>query len=87
MHTHLHIHQGPVFVLAAILSLGPGGGNPSCPARPAPPARARPSATRTAAPTPLSSWMDYVDFRRGSGDMLARLGRSLAPDTSHPGPS
>lgn len=87
MHTHPHLHHGSVFALTAILSLGTGGGNPSCPARPAPPARARPSTTRTAAPTPVSSWMDYVDFRRGSGDMLARLERSLAPDTRHLGPS
>ena len=86
-------HHGPLVALTAMLSLGMSGGNTPCPARPAQAAHARAataplrSTTRASAPTPVTSWMDYIDFRRGSGDMLARLGRPLAPDTRHPGPS
>jgi hypothetical protein len=79
--------------LAAMLSLGMSGGNTPCPGRAALPehalaATATPrSTTRAPAPTPVTSWMDYIDFRRGSGDMLARLGRPLAPESRHAGPS
>lgn len=44
-----------------------------------------------------SSWMDYIDFRRGSGDVLQDLAfescigmpasRHLKPDTRHPTPT
>ena len=93
MYTRPHAHHGPVLALSAILSLGMSGETTPCPARPAQAAHARaattppPSTTRAPSPTPVSSWMDYIDFRHGSGDMLARLGRPLAPETRHPGPS
>jgi hypothetical protein len=93
MNTRPQPHHGPVVALTALLSLGMSGGNTPCPSRPAQAARPLPSTaaphatTRATAPAPVSSWMDYIDFRRGSGDVLARLGRPLAPDTRHPGPS
>jgi hypothetical protein len=89
---HAQPHHAPVIALTAILSLGMTSGTTPCPrpalAAHAPAATAPPrSTTRAPAPTPVTSWMDYIDFRRGSGDMLARLGRPLAPETRHPGPS
>lgn len=93
MNTRPQPHHVPVVALTAILSLGMSGGTTPCPSRAAQAGHGRPataplpSTARASSPTPVSSWMDYIDFRRGSGDMLARLGPPLAPDSRHPGPS
>ena len=61
--------------LAALLPLGMSSGQTLCPARSARVAHPQPAATAPApTPTLASSWMDYVDFRRGSGDALTNLG-------------
>jgi hypothetical protein len=73
----LHSIRCTAIPLAALLSLGMSGGQTRCPARPARPVRPQPAAPAHApapAPTLASSWMDYVDFRRGSGDALTNLG-------------
>jgi hypothetical protein len=95
MNALSHLHPHPALELAAILSLGMSGGQMRCPARQARAARPQPAAPAPVhapapAPTLASSWMDYVDFRRGSGDALVNLGgpalaaarpRHLTPDT------
>ena len=81
--------------LAALLPLGMSGGQTLCPARSARVVHPQPAATAPAhvpvpTPTLASSWMDYVDFRRGSGDALANLGgpalAAAAARPRHPTP-
>ena len=81
--------------LAALLPLSMSGGQTRCPARSARVLHPQPAATAPAhvpAPTPTlaSSWMDYVDFRRGSGDALTNLGgpalAAAAARPRHPAP-
>lgn len=84
--------QGPVLALTAILSLGMSGQQTRCPARAARAIRPRPAAASiqapALAPNPASSWMDYIDFRRGSGDALTNLGGAAlsAARPRHPTP-
>jgi hypothetical protein len=91
----MNIHtsaQGPVLALTAILSLGMSGEQTRCPARAARQlhvAAPHPVLPHVLAPAPApdlaSSWMDYIDFRRGSGDVLTRLGdRALAAALARP---
>lgn len=95
MVTLLHSVRNTGISLVALLPLGMGGGQTLCPARSARIARPQPAATAPAhapAPTPTlaSSWMDFVDFRRGSGDALANLGgpalAAAAARPRHPAP-
>jgi hypothetical protein len=88
----LHSVRHTGIPLAALLPLGMSSGQARCPARVA---RPQPTATAPAhapAPTPTlaSSWMDYVDFRRGSGDALTNLGgpalAAAAARPRHPAP-
>lgn len=79
MVTLLHGVRYTGISLAALLPLGMGGGQTLCPARSARVAHPQPAATAPAhapapAPTLASSWLDYIDFRRGSGDALTNLG-------------
>lgn len=83
----LQPHHGPVLALSAILSLGMSGGQTRCPAQSARAASPKPAAAPAPAPAPnlASSWMDYVDFRRGSGDALTNLGGpALAAELARP---
>ena len=88
----LHDARTTGISLAALLMLGMSGQQTRCPARAARAIRPRPAAAYAPAPAPnlASSWMDYIDFRRGSGDALTNLGgpalaaarpRHLTPDT------
>ncbi len=74
----------PAFTVAAALSLG--FGLESIPRAPAPHAERRPvPATHAVAPHRAASWMDYIDFRRGSGDVLRWIGPSTLDDPpEHP---
>jgi predicted permease len=55
------------------------------PATPAPrhDPQAVPAAHVAAAPKRSVSWMDYIDFRRGSGDVLRWIGSGAVTDTPH----
>lgn len=75
----------PAFTLAAAMSLGLNLQNGPAPHLPAP--RAAPHTVRAVhavAPAPAPrrtvSWMDYIDFRRGSGDVLRWIGPSTLDD-------
>lgn len=85
----LHDVRTTGILLAALLPLGMGGGQTLCPARSARVAHPQPAAPAPAhapapAPTLASSWLDYIDFRRGSGDALARLGGPALAATARP---
>jgi hypothetical protein len=75
----------PAFTLAAAVSLG--FGLESIPRSPAP-GRERHAASAphsVALPKRSVSWMDYIDFRRGSGDVLRWIGPSTLDDPpEHP---
>jgi hypothetical protein len=93
MNALSHLHPHPALELAALLTLGMGGGQTRCPARSLQAARPQPAAVApphapAPSPTLASSWMDYVDFRRGSGDALAHLGGAAlaAAKPRHPTP-
>ena len=77
----------PVFTVAAVMSLGLSLQND-----PAQPLRASRADRR---PVPAAhgvvrgphhkvSWMDYIDFRRGSGDVLRWIGPSTLDDQTAP---
>jgi hypothetical protein len=78
----------PAFTVAAALSLG--FGLESIPRSPAPHAERRTvpathAVAPAAAPHRAASWMDYIDFRRGSGDVLRWIGPSTLDDPpDHP---
>lgn len=75
--------EHPAFTLAAAMSLG--FGLETVPATPAPrdDPKAVPAAHVAAAPKRSASWMDYIDFRRGSGDVLRWIGSGTVTDTPH----
>ena len=68
--------EHPAFTLAAAMSLGFGLERGAVPAIPAPRHdRQLVPVVRVAAPHRRpESWMDYIDFRRGSGDVLRWIG-------------
>ena len=77
----------PAFTLAAAMSLGLSLQNGPGPRLPAPrgerhavPATHAVAPAPTAAPHRAVSWMDYIDFRRGSGDVLRWIGPSTLDD-------
>jgi hypothetical protein len=74
----------PAFTLAAALSLGLG--LESIPRAPAPhrERHAAPAPRVVAPPKRSVSWMDYIDFRRGSGDVLRWIGPSTLDDPPDP---
>ena len=78
----------PAFTLAAAMSLGLSLQNGPGPHLPAPRVERRTvRAVRVVPPTPhrAVSWMDYIDFRRGSGDVLRWIGPSTLDDPpDHP---
>ena len=77
--------EHPAFTLAAAMSLGFGLETGAVPVTPAPrhAPQAVPAAHVAAAPKRSVSWMDYIDFRRGSGDVLRWIGSGTATDTPH----
>ena len=80
----------PAFTVAAAMSLGLNLQNGPAQRLPAPRAerrivRAVHAVAPTAAPHRAVSWMDYIDFRRGSGDVLRWIGPSTLDDPpDHP---
>jgi hypothetical protein len=84
----------PAFTVAAAMSLGLSLQNGPAPRLPVPRAERRtvravhvvaPAPTRAVAPHRVVSWMDYIDFRRGSGDVLRWIGPSTLDDPpDHP---
>jgi hypothetical protein len=86
----LHDVRYAEITLAGILSLGVHGQTGHCPVRSAQTASQRqavahaPGLAPAPAPTLASSWLDYIDFRRGSGDALARLGGPALAATARP---
>lgn len=76
--------HAPLLALT-VLSLGMSGSTTRCPRRPTP--APRPPAAKVLAPAPIrlrapvASWLDFIDFRDGSGDLLARLGLQPVSDT------
>lgn len=82
------------FTVATALSFGLGLQNGPPPRGPAPSHTRRatapvpavaPTPRHVAAPHRSVSWMDYIDFRRGSGDVLRRIvPTSLTDESSHP---
>jgi hypothetical protein len=76
--------EHPAFTLAAAMSLGFGLETGAVPATPAPRhgPQAVPAAHVVAAPKRSVSWMDYIDFRRGSGDVLRWIGSGAVTDDS-----
>jgi hypothetical protein len=77
--------EHPAFTLAAAMSLGFGLETGGVPAAPAPrhDPQAVPAAHVGAAPKRSASWMDYIDFRRGSGDVLRWIGSGTVTDSPH----
>lgn len=74
--------EHPAFTLAAAMSLGFGLETGAARTIPAPrhDRQIVPVARVVARPRRTESWMDYIDFRRGSGDVLRRIGSSdLSP--------
>lgn len=67
----------PAFTVAAAMSLGLGLQNGPPQRLPRPDRRVVRAAHVVAPPHRTLSWMDYIDFRRGSGDVL----RWIAPNT------
>jgi ABC-type protease/lipase transport system fused ATPase/permease subunit len=78
----------PAFTVAAAMSLGLNLQNGPAQRLPAPRAERRTvRAVRVYPPAPhrAVSWMDYIDFRRGSGDVLRWIGPSTLDDPpEHP---
>ena len=80
----------PAFTVAAAMSLGLSLQNGPGPHLPAPRAerhsvRATHTAVPAVAPHRTVSWMDYIDFRRGSGDVLRWIGPGTLDDPlEHP---
>lgn len=78
----------PAFTLAAAMSLGLSLQNGPGPRLPAPRVERRTvRAVQVVPPAPhrTVSWMDYIDFRRGSGDVLRWIGPSTLNDQpDHP---
>lgn len=78
----------PAFTVAAAMSLGFSLQNG--PAQRLPVPRAERRAVRAVHRVPPAahravSWMDYIDFRRGSGDVLRWIGPSTLDDSpDHP---
>ena len=78
------------FTVAAAMSLGLSLQNGPAQRLPAPRADRRTvRAAHVVAPAPAPhrtvSWMDYIDFRRGSGDVLRWIGPSTLDDPpDHP---
>jgi hypothetical protein len=77
--------EHPAFTLAAAMSLGFGLETGAVPTTPAPRhgPQAVPAAHVAAPPKRSVSWMDYIDFRRGSGDVLRWIGSGTVTDTPH----
>ncbi|HEY6223418.1 MAG TPA: hypothetical protein VIW26_06525 [Gemmatimonadales bacterium] len=82
----------PAFTLAAAMSLGLSLQNGPAQRVPAPRSEQRTvRAAHVVAPAPhrTLSWMDYIDFRRGSGDVLrwiaptSPLEQTAPPDHPH----
>ncbi len=78
----------PAFTVAAAMSLGLNLQNGPAQRLPAPRAeRHIVRAVHVVPPAPhrAVSWMDYIDFRRGSGDVLRWIGPSTLDDPpDHP---
>jgi ABC-type protease/lipase transport system fused ATPase/permease subunit len=78
----------PAFSVAAAMSLGLSLQNGPAQRLPAPRAERRTvRAVHVVPPAPhrTASWMDYIDFRRGSGDVLRWIGPSTLDDPpDHP---
>jgi len=78
----------PAFTVAAAMSLGLNLQNGPAQRLPAPRAEGRTvRAVHVVPPAPhrAASWMDYIDFRRGSGDVLRWIGPSTLDDPpDHP---
>ena len=73
----------PAFTLAAAMSLGLSLQNGPAQRLPVPRSERRTDrAVHVVAPAPhrTVSWMDYIDFRRGSGDVLRWIGPSSLDD-------
>lgn len=78
--------EHPAFTLAAAMSLGFGLEAGALPDSAAAVPRDRrhapaPAAHAVAAPRRTVSWMDYIDFRGGSGDVLRGIGGSVLSET------
>lgn len=74
--------EHPAFTLAAAMSLGFGLERGAVSTIPAPrhDRQLVPIVRVVAPPHRQESWMDYIDFRRGSGDVLRWIGSSdLSP--------
>ena len=77
----------PAFTLAAAMSLGIGLQNGPAPHPPMsrPDKRVVRATPVVARPHRTVSWMDYIDFRRGSGDVLRWIAPStLTDEPAHP---
>ena len=77
------------FTLTAFLMLGVSSERMPCPKRIARTVRPLPAHVMAPAtpraPTAASSWLDYIDLRPGSGDVLAELGcRTLSAELAEP---
>ncbi len=84
LRSALHaISEHPGLALAAAMSLGfrleVGVARDSA----SPHARQPVRAAHVAPARPVVSWMDYIDFRRGSGDMLRWIGSTDLTDAPH----
>lgn len=76
--------EHPAFTLAAAITLGFGV---ETGAVHTPPPHARTATATVPAPVPprrAVSWMDYIDFRGGSGDVLRWIGTTDLTDTPAP---
>lgn len=72
------LSEHPAFTLAAAMSLGFGLEAGAVPKTFAPrhDRQIVPVARAVVRPSRPGSWMDYIDFRRGSGDVLRWIGSS-----------